>query len=225
MATIYRYTDPDDGVIKYVGIVWSSNRTLRQRVYHHTYNDDWNEGKDWIIEYFENDSFTRNDAEYYEAHLIHKYGTHRYYNIAKDDYGPGSWIPKEEPEWKLYQEEDFPAVILSEEDKARAERNRKVREKARKERSDALVPQFVNAIAQFISDDENTVRIYRGKSDEATIVSIAKSMNLLQAKTEYTFLKIKNVLERNGYSVQWGRERIWSSSGDVYKPYYVIKEE
>ena len=31
MAIVYRYTDLADNTIKYVGIVWSGNRTLKQR--------------------------------------------------------------------------------------------------------------------------------------------------------------------------------------------------
>lgn len=36
MACIYRYTDLTDNIIKYVGIVWSGNRTLKQRLYEHS---------------------------------------------------------------------------------------------------------------------------------------------------------------------------------------------
>ena len=85
---------------------------MRQRVYQHTHNDSWNQGKDWIIEYFEDASFTRNDAEYYEAHLIHRYETYKYFNMAKEDFGPGTWIPKTDPEWKMYVESDFSCVPL-----------------------------------------------------------------------------------------------------------------
>ena len=35
MGVVYRYIDLNDNQIKYVGIVWSGNRTLKQRVEEH----------------------------------------------------------------------------------------------------------------------------------------------------------------------------------------------
>ena len=40
MAYIYRYTDLVDNIIKYVGIVWSDNRSLEDRLYEHELRDD-----------------------------------------------------------------------------------------------------------------------------------------------------------------------------------------
>ena len=52
MAVIYRYTDLYDGIIKYVGIVWSDNRTLFDRVKEHRSDEWYNEGR-WKIEYLQ----------------------------------------------------------------------------------------------------------------------------------------------------------------------------
>lgn len=35
MAWVYRYTDLSDNIIKYIGIVWGKNRTLKQRLIEH----------------------------------------------------------------------------------------------------------------------------------------------------------------------------------------------
>ena len=50
MAYVYRYTDLSDGIVKYVGVVWSENRTLSQRIREH-FNDKWCKGKKWKIEF------------------------------------------------------------------------------------------------------------------------------------------------------------------------------
>lgn len=94
----------------------------------------------------------------------------------------------------------------------------------KKMRSDSLVPEFIRAISVYISKGDSEVRVYVGDGD-AAIVRAAKSINIFRNNEDCTFKRIKILLERNGYSVQWDRERIWSSSGNVYKPYYVIKEE
>lgn len=53
MGYVYRYTDIADGIVKYVGIVSSENRTLLQRVKEHQTYDDWCNGSQWKIEYLE----------------------------------------------------------------------------------------------------------------------------------------------------------------------------
>ena len=40
MAYVYRYTDLADNIIKYVGIVYGENRTLKQRIYEHFRDDE-----------------------------------------------------------------------------------------------------------------------------------------------------------------------------------------
>lgn len=94
----------------------------------------------------------------------------------------------------------------------------------KKMRSDSLVPALVRSVAPYISRGDAEVRLYQGDGDLA-IVRAAESVGLLENECDYTFKKVQNVLERNGYSVIWGRERMWNSSGDVYKPYCVIRRK
>ena len=75
MPYIYRYRDIEDDTIKYVGIVYTPGKTLAQRIYEHSANDEWcNDGK-YSIEYIEGD-FSRTDLEYLESHYtIHTIST------------------------------------------------------------------------------------------------------------------------------------------------------
>ena len=79
MAYVYRYTDLEDLLIKYVGIVYGETRTLQQRLNEHKNNDAWCKNKNWRIEYFYVN--TRTDAECLEAHFIALYKTYNYYNL------------------------------------------------------------------------------------------------------------------------------------------------
>ena len=72
MGVVYRYIDLNDDKIKYVGIVWSGNRTLKQRVEEHFNNDSWCDKGHWRIEYVLREVNTRTDAEYLEAHYTNK---------------------------------------------------------------------------------------------------------------------------------------------------------
>ena len=102
MGYVYRYTDIDDGIIKYVGIVWSENRTLNQRIKEHSQNDVWCRDKEWEIEYICEDINSRTDAEYFEAHYISLYGTDKYFNERKSGWGVSSFLPNRENDWKKY---------------------------------------------------------------------------------------------------------------------------
>lgn len=102
MAYVYRYIDNSDGIIKYVGIVWSEDRTLTQRIYEHQRNDDWCKNGDFTIEYIESNINTRTDAEYFEAHYISLYGTDKYFNEKKSGWGVSSFLPDRENDWKKY---------------------------------------------------------------------------------------------------------------------------
>ena len=103
MGYIYRYTDLEDNVIKYVGIVWSKNRTLKQRIKEHELYDEWCCDKKWKIEYITEDIKTRTDAEYLESHYISLYETDKYYNVKKKGWGISSFIQDKEAEWKEYK--------------------------------------------------------------------------------------------------------------------------
>jgi hypothetical protein len=83
-----------------VGIVWSENRSLYQRIKEHN-NEKWCVGKKWKIEYLEEGIKTRTDAEYMEAHYISLYKTYEYFNIKKANWGISSFIPIRD-DWQLY---------------------------------------------------------------------------------------------------------------------------
>lgn len=99
MAWVYRYTDLSDNIIKYVGIVWGKNRTLKQRLIEHKKYDDWCKSKNFKIEYIEQDIDNRTDAEYFEAHYISLYNTDHYYNIKKAGWGISKYLPNREDDW------------------------------------------------------------------------------------------------------------------------------
>lgn len=101
MACIYRYTDKEDGIIKYVGIIWGKTRTLTQRVNEHK-RDDWHKGKNWKIETLEIENLSHTDAEYMEAHYIALYGTWKWYNKAKTGWGISRFIKDNPSDWKEF---------------------------------------------------------------------------------------------------------------------------
>lgn len=105
MACIYRYTDLADNIIKYVGIIWSENRTLKQRIYEHRKNEEWCRNGKFKIEYIKVQS--RTDAEFLEAHYISLYHTDKYYNDSKSEWGISSLIPYKESDWKEYNEDTY----------------------------------------------------------------------------------------------------------------------
>ena len=103
MAYVYRYIDNLDGIIKYVGIVWSENRTLARRIYEHQIYDEWCKNGDFTIEYIEENINSRTDAEHFEAHYIALYETDKYYNVCKSGWGLSSFLPNRENDWKQYE--------------------------------------------------------------------------------------------------------------------------
>lgn len=103
MAWIYRYTDLDDGIIKYVGIVWGKTRVLSSRIDEHK-KHNWYKGKHWKIEYISEKIDTRSEAESFESHYVSLYRP--YYNISKKGWGLNKFLPNRENEWIEYVEED-----------------------------------------------------------------------------------------------------------------------
>ena len=104
MAYVYRYTDLADNIIKYVGIVYGENRTLKQRVYEHFRDDEWCEGKQWKIEYI--NVKNRTDAEHFESHFIAIFKTYQYYNDAKSNWGESDYLPTE-VDWIEYKQDNL----------------------------------------------------------------------------------------------------------------------
>lgn len=107
MAIVYKYTDTSDNIIKYIGIVWSENKTLSDRIKEHFKEKKFQNIK-WKVEYFECEN--RSIAEAWESHLISKYNTNNYLNICKKDWGYNPYIPNDEDLWINY--ENNPVVML-----------------------------------------------------------------------------------------------------------------
>ena len=106
MGFIYRYTDLNDEIIKYVGIIWAENRSLQQRINEHLKKDSWCWNVPYKVEYIEG-NFSRTDAEYIEAHYISLYETYKYYNRTKSNWGISNYIPYKEDKWKYYDVVNF----------------------------------------------------------------------------------------------------------------------
>lgn len=100
---VYRYTDLSDGIIKYVGIV--KKASLESRIMQHSYNDKWCINRLWRVEYFECE--TQSEVEAFEAHLIALYGTSKYYNKSKANWGINRFLPDVETWWKIFDETPF----------------------------------------------------------------------------------------------------------------------
>ncbi len=83
---VYKYTDKNDDMVKYVGIT----NDLTKRVREHK-RDKWSVEGDWQIDYFEVDTLT--DAQALEGHFISEYGTADYYNKSKTKWGKCTFAP------------------------------------------------------------------------------------------------------------------------------------
>jgi len=96
---VYRYIDKRDNKTKYVGIVYRGN--FKDRIARHK-KDLWNGDSEWKIQYFQ--VVNRSEAEAIESHLIALYETHKYYNVAKSNWGINSYLPSFEDRWIDYAE-------------------------------------------------------------------------------------------------------------------------
>lgn len=101
MPCVYRYTDKADNIIKYVGIVHSKTHTLESRVLQHSKEDKFLR-HDWKIEYIDYPSASRTDLEHIESHLITLYGTSKYLNVSKPNFGLSMFIQGDLVGWKEY---------------------------------------------------------------------------------------------------------------------------
>lgn len=105
MGYVYRYRDIEDNIIKYVGIVWSDNRTLLQRAREHYLYDDWCHNGNFEIEYIEVNS--RTDCECLEGHFISVYSTDKWYNKGKSTWGMSDIYSKIAWKWEKLQYKNF----------------------------------------------------------------------------------------------------------------------
>lgn len=85
------------------GTVYNNNRTLEQRIKEHA-KDKWYIGKDWMIEYVK--LATRSEAEAFESHYISKYGTDKYYNKAKANWGINGFLAEDMIVWERYVKQE-----------------------------------------------------------------------------------------------------------------------
>ena len=76
MKYIYRYTDLTDGIIKYVGIVYSENRSLSQRINEHK-RDYWYSDA-FKVEYIAFEDISKSDLNALEGHYICVYKTYKW---------------------------------------------------------------------------------------------------------------------------------------------------
>lgn len=99
MPFVYRYTDTQDNIVKYIGIVFGKTRTITIRLREHS-DERIFQDTNWKIDYFEVNS--RTDAECWEAHLIAVYKTYKYLNHAKAQWGISDILDGKPIDWIEY---------------------------------------------------------------------------------------------------------------------------
>lgn len=100
MGKVYRYVDIRDNFIKYVGIVYGENRTLEQRHKEHIKNEIWCD-ENFIVQYLDIPVNNRTEAETLESHFISLYGSGKWYNKSKSNWGQSSFLPQfDENNWQ-----------------------------------------------------------------------------------------------------------------------------
>lgn len=100
MNCVYRFVDLEDNTVKYIGIVFGENRTLKQRTFEHARYDDWCKEGSWKVEFFDVNS--RSEAESLEGHLISLYNTGDFYNKSKSRWGVNSFFFGLQFRWEEY---------------------------------------------------------------------------------------------------------------------------
>lgn len=83
MPYVYKYTDRNDGIVKYVGIIRKDTNFPKRFTQHR--QDEWANKGDWKIEYLRVNSIC--EAEALEGHFIALYGTDEWFNKAKTQWG------------------------------------------------------------------------------------------------------------------------------------------
>lgn len=97
MKYIYRYIHLTDGIIKYVGIVHSENRSLSQRINEHK-RDYWY-SEDYKVEYIAFEDISKSDLNALEGHYICEYETYKWFNESKNDWGKSKLASLYSNEW------------------------------------------------------------------------------------------------------------------------------
>lgn len=121
MPYVYKYVDDADGICKYVGMTGGNKFALRQRIYAHK-KEAWTQGKQFSITCFQ--CHTQSEAEAFESHFIAVYGTSKYYNIAKSDWGINNYLNTDNIVWKSAVDVINGCLDYSEEMKAKIRQHR-----------------------------------------------------------------------------------------------------
>lgn len=96
MGKVYRYVDLQDFRVKYVGIVYDSDR-IKRRIEEHV--KDFDARKTYRVDVLDLEC-SKIDLEYLEAHFISLYNAE--YNKRKRNYGVSVFIPNLEALWKPF---------------------------------------------------------------------------------------------------------------------------
>lgn len=99
---VYKYINKKTNEIDYIGIVWSFNRELKNRIKEHSKYDNM-KLENYDIYYF--DVETKADAEVWEGHLITYYGTQERLNKSKSNWGLCTFLKGQEDsiDWIKYE--------------------------------------------------------------------------------------------------------------------------
>lgn len=100
MQCVYRFVDLKDNLVKYIGIVFGENRSLKQRTYEHIRYDRWCNNAAWRVDYI--DVNNRAEAEALESHFISEFNTGSFFNKSKNDWGTNSFLSGLSFQWKEY---------------------------------------------------------------------------------------------------------------------------
>lgn len=100
MPYVYRYKDTFDDRYKYIGIVKGDTHNLLERRIKQHRKDDWFKSSQFYVDYIHVSTIC--DAESIEGHLIAKYETFKFYNVAKKKWGQSSLFDVEDEKFVEY---------------------------------------------------------------------------------------------------------------------------
>lgn len=190
MEYVYRYTDIESGIVKYIGRTTS----LKLRIGQHQLEDDFRNGN-WEIHYVECQS--RSQSEALESHFISVYQTDQWLNKAKREWGIIPEFCHINYEWKLF--------------KIKAKKQTIPKHKSFFE---------VNKIYDFLEQVRTMIIDCIANSDKEYIVNIYKGEYELDTYLEFIGLYISNdrnnaYLIPNGYTLNIGE--CYSDGNGVYR--------
>ena len=229
MGCVYRYTDLEDGVIKYVGIVWSENRTLKQRVKEHAMNDSWCKNKSWLIEFIEENINSRTDAEYFESHYISLYETDKWFNQKKSGWGKSSFLP-ERTDWKVYTSSPYQIsveMLLEKEIEVEKELLEKLKEQVSvKRRKIKEYDEILENKKQEIKSYENAAnKMLKIVADGGEIRTFNEILNIIDSRAA-TYKEYTRGIYTKSSIENWERMcgAIMVVRGDLYKYFYGVDD-